>query len=79
MDESFAEIRARREREFDAKLAIGIPIEQPKYPAYVELMDLKGVNKKLLADNAYLIAKVIELERQIKKLQEKCEMLTRGY
>ena len=70
--ESMQEIRDRRQKEFDRKLQLGIPIEQPKYPAYVELMDARGTIKKLLADNAMLIAEVIESEAQIKKLQEDC-------
>jgi len=72
-EETFAEIRARREREFEAKLLQGTPMEQPKYPAYVELMDLKGTVKKLLADNALLISETIESEAQIKKLQKEVD------
>lgn len=72
-NESEQEIRDRRNKEFDRKLQLGIPIGEPKYPDYVELRDARGTIKKLLADNAKLIAELIESEAQIMRLQKEVD------
>jgi hypothetical protein len=76
MDETKQEICDRRQKEFDRKLQLGIPIEQPKYPAYVELMDAKDTIKKLTADLIEAIGMVLDKEVQIKRLQKESLLLS---
>jgi hypothetical protein len=76
-DESFAEIRARKDREFGCSQILGSPTNESKersvWPWW--MVRIEELKKQV----GMLVNEIVESEKQIFLLQEKCEMLTRGY